>query len=75
MRYETIVIGAGQAGLAIGYYLKQNNKHFLIIDKGEALGEVWKNRYDSLKLFTPRIYSSLPGLTIEGKQQGVSVKG
>lgn len=69
MWYETIVIGAGQAGLAIGYYLKQNNKRFLIIDKGEALGEVWKNRYDSLKLFTPRMFSSLPGLTIEGNQQ------
>ena len=36
MQYETIVIGAGQAGLAIGYYLKQHNKHFLIIDKGKT---------------------------------------
>jgi len=69
MRYETIVIGAGQAGLAMGYYLKQNNKRFLILDKGQALGEVWKIRYDSLKLFTPRMYSSLPGLPLEGKQQ------
>ena len=69
MRYETIVIGAGQAGLAMGYYLKQNNKRFLIFDKGQALGEVWKNRYDSLNLFTPRMYSSLPGLPLDGKQQ------
>ncbi|QUW20947.1 NAD(P)-binding domain-containing protein [Sporosarcina sp. Marseille-Q4063] len=74
MRYETIVIGAGQAGLAMGYYLKQNNQRFLIIDKGKALGEVWKNRYDSLKLFTPRMYSSLPGLIIDGEQQGFPSK-
>ena len=74
MRYETIVIGAGQAGLAMGYYLKQNNRRFLIIDKGQVLGEVWKNRYDSLKLFTPRMYSSLPGLILDGKQQGFPSK-
>ncbi|MFC5591619.1 flavin-containing monooxygenase [Sporosarcina soli] len=74
MQYEAIVIGTGQAGLAMGYYLKQNNNRFLIIDKGQALGEVWKNRYDSLKLFTPRMYSSLPGLILDGEQQGFPSK-
>ena len=72
--YETVVIGAGQAGLAMGYYLKQDKVSFLIIDKGKAVGEVWKNRYDSLKLFTPRMYSSLPGLSLEGKQHGFPTK-
>ena len=38
MSYETVVIGAGQAGLAIGYYLKQHNKRFLILDKGKDFG-------------------------------------
>ena len=42
MRYETIVIGAGQAGLAMGYYLKQSKSDFLIIDKGNEVGEVWR---------------------------------
>lgn len=74
MQYETIVIGAGQAGLAMGYYLKQHNHRFLIVDKGQVLGEVWKNRYDSLKLFTPRMYSSLPGLILDGEQQGFPSK-
>ncbi|MEK5069656.1 flavin-containing monooxygenase [Sporosarcina sp. FSL K6-1508] len=74
MRYETIVIGAGQAGLTMGYNLKQSKKDFLIIDKGLALGEEWKNRYDSLKLFTPRMYSSLPGMPLDGKQQGFPTK-
>ncbi len=72
--YETIVIGAGQAGLAMGYYLKQNNSDFLIIDKGDEVGEVWRNRYDSLKLFTPRMYSSLPGLALEGNQHKYPTK-
>ena len=74
MRYETIVIGAGQAGLAMGYYLSQSNVNFLIIDKGRELGEVWKERYDSLRLFTPRMYSSLPGLVLDGDQHGFPSK-
>ena len=74
MRYETIVIGAGQAGLAMGYYLKQSNNPFLIIDKGQEVGEVWKERYDSLRLFTPRMYSSLPGLVLDGDQHGFPSK-
>lgn len=74
MWYDTIVIGAGQAGLAMGYYLKQSNDRFLIIDKGQELGEVWKNRYDSLQLFTPRMYSSLPGLVLDGEQHGFPSK-
>jgi len=64
--YHTVVIGAGQAGLAMGYYLQQSNKKFLILEKGLQSGNVWKKRYDSLKLFTPRIFSSLPGLPIDG---------
>lgn len=72
--HETIVIGAGQAGLAMGYYLKERNKPFLILDKGSELGEVWKKRYDSLQLFTPRLYSSLPGLALNGKQHGFPTK-
>ena len=72
--YETIVIGAGQAGLAVGYYLKKTDQNFLLIDKGSAVGESWKKRYDSLVLFTPRIYSSLPGLRLIGEEQGFPSK-
>ncbi|WP_067726789.1 flavin-containing monooxygenase [Oceanobacillus damuensis] len=68
--YDTIVIGAGQAGLSTGYYLKQTNQKFIIIDKGSEVGNSWKDRYDSLVLFTPRIYSSLPGMPIKGKKHG-----
>lgn len=72
--YDTIVIGAGQAGLSIGYYLKQLNQNFLILDKGKELGESWNNRYDSLVLFTPRMYDSLPGLILKGDPHGFPTK-
>lgn len=66
MKHDVIIIGAGQAGLSMGYYLRQTNLPFLILVKGKGIGDVWKSRYDSLKLFTPRSYSSLPGLTLDG---------
>lgn len=68
MNYDVIIIGAGQAGLSMGYYLKKSNLTFLIIDRVSEIGEVWKKRYDSLTLFSPRSYSSLPGLTFGGNQ-------
>lgn len=69
MFYDVLVIGAGQAGLAMGYYLKQTKLSFLILDKGSAIGESWKKRYDSLTLFTPRSYSLLPGLSLKGEEK------
>lgn len=68
--YETIIIGAGQAGISIGYYLKKTSKKFLILDKSSEIGESWKERYDSLVLFTPRMYSSLPGMEMAGDKHG-----
>src|SRR5690606_31243980 len=65
-RYDVIVIGAGQAGLAAGYFLQKAGLSFLILDKGAEAGEVWSKRYDSLVLFTPRFFSSLPGLALDG---------
>ncbi|WP_026583996.1 flavin-containing monooxygenase [Bacillus sp. J33] len=65
--YDVVVIGAGQAGLAMGYYLKKQNVSFLLLDQGSEIGESWRNRYDSLTLFTPRMYSSLPGLSLKGE--------
>ncbi|WP_144513302.1 NAD(P)/FAD-dependent oxidoreductase [Bacillus sp. FJAT-22090] len=72
--YHTIVIGAGQAGLAMGYYLKESNKNFIMLDRCNKTGDVWRNRYDSLTLFTSRMYSSLPGLQLEGDGQGFPSK-
>ena len=61
-KYKVIVIGAGQAGLSAGYFLKKNNIDFLILDANERVGDSWRNRWDSLRLFTPAKFDSLAGL-------------
>ncbi|MBP7693353.1 MAG: hypothetical protein KA764_15630, partial [Anaerolineales bacterium] len=63
---DVLVIGAGQAGLAAGYYLRQTWLSWLITDGQRQIGASWRQRYDSLVLFTPRAYSALPGLTLPG---------
>jgi putative flavoprotein involved in K+ transport len=60
--YETIVIGGGQAGLATGYYLQQREADFVILDASERIGDSWRNRWDSLHLFTPARFNGLPGM-------------
>jgi putative flavoprotein involved in K+ transport len=64
--YDTIVIGAGQAGLSAGYHLAKRGKPFLILDSASRAGGSWANRWDSLRLFTPASRDSLPGLEIGG---------
>jgi putative flavoprotein involved in K+ transport len=59
---DVLVIGAGQSGLAIGYHLRRAGLHFTIVDAARSLGESWRSRWDSLRLFTPAEYCSLPGL-------------
>jgi putative flavoprotein involved in K+ transport len=61
-RFNTIVVGAGQAGLSAGYHLQQHDIDFVILDAHDRVGDVWRNRWDSLRLFTPAKYSSLPGM-------------
>jgi putative flavoprotein involved in K+ transport len=59
---ETVIVGGGQAGLAVGYYLTQLSRQFVIIDACERTGDSWRTRWDSLQLFTPAYLNSLPGL-------------
>lgn len=61
-RHETIVVGAGQAGLSAGYHLKRRGMPFVILDASERVGDAWRNRWDSLRLFTPARYDGLPGM-------------
>ncbi|MEW1822827.1 NAD(P)/FAD-dependent oxidoreductase [Arthrobacter sp. NPDC080031] len=58
---DTMVIGAGQAGLATGFHLKKRGQAFLILDSQARIGDVWRNRWDSLRLFTPAQHDALPG--------------
>ena len=61
--FETIVIGGGQAGLSVGYHLKQQGRPFVILDANEQIGDSWRTRtWDSLRLFTPARYDGLPGM-------------
>ena len=59
---ETLVVGAGQAGLAIGYELRERGLPFQIVDAESEIGAVWRHRWDSLRLFTAAQYDSLPGM-------------
>lgn len=62
---DFIIIGAGQSGLAMGYYLKEAGYSFTILDSNKQLGAAWLKRWDSLKLFTPTQYNHLPGLEMD----------
>jgi putative flavoprotein involved in K+ transport len=63
---ETVIVGGGQAGIAVGYYLAQLGRSFVILDGNERPGDSWRQRWDSLKLFTPAYLSDLPGLEFPG---------
>ena len=61
-RYETVVIGGGQAGLTTGYYLQERARDFVILDAGDRVGDAWRNRWDSLRVHTPARFTHLPGM-------------
>jgi putative flavoprotein involved in K+ transport len=63
---EVVVIGGGQAGLAVGYFLAQQGRRFTILEAASEPGAAWRARWDSLKLFTSAGYSGLPGLDFPG---------
>src|SRR6478672_10525673 len=64
---ETVVIGAGQAGLATGYHLQRRGRPFVILDANTRVGDNWRGHWDSLRLYTPAKYDSLPGLAFPGE--------
>lgn len=72
--FDVLVIGAGQAGLAAGYHLRSTGLNFLILDCAARLGNSWRQRYDSLVLFTPRAFSALPGWLMSGDPAGCPSK-
>ena len=63
-RFDTVVIGGGQAGLAMGFCLKEQERDFAILDAGDRVGDAWRRRWDSLRLFTPAALSGLPGMPL-----------
>src|SRR5215471_2312162 len=65
-RFHTVVIGGGQAGLSVGYYLAQKRRSFVILDASAHVGDSWRQRWDSLRLFTPAAFDGLVGMKFPG---------
>jgi putative flavoprotein involved in K+ transport len=68
--FEVVVIGAGQAGLTMGYYLAQQGRRFVVLERSDSVASAWRERWESLTLFTSRRYSALPGLPFPGDPDG-----
>lgn len=63
---DTLIVGAGQAGLATGYHLARLGREFLIVDGGARVGDNWRCHYDSLRLYSPATFDGLPGMDFPG---------
>jgi putative flavoprotein involved in K+ transport len=73
-RFETVIIGGGQAGLAVGYHLARRDRPFVILDSGERIGDAWRRRWDSLSLFTAAAYDGLQGMPFPGRRYSFPTK-
>jgi putative flavoprotein involved in K+ transport len=73
-RVETVVIGAGQAGLAVGYHLAKRGLPFVILEANERLGDTWRRRWDSLRLFTPARLNGIAGMPFPGLKHAFPTK-
>src|SRR5262249_23190767 len=65
-RIQTIVVGAGQAGLSVGYHLSRRSLLCVIVDAHARVGDSWRTRWDSLRLFTPARFDGLDGMPFPG---------
>ncbi len=66
--FDTVIVGGGQAGLATGHHLKKRGRSFVILDASERVGDPWRKRWDSLRLYSPASYDGLPGLRFPAKR-------
>ncbi len=65
---DTVIIGAGQAGLATGYHLQRRGIPFVILDAGTRVGDHWRRQWDSLRLYSPAQFDNLPGLPFPARR-------
>lgn len=73
-RLGTVVIGGNQADLAVGYHLRHRRLPFVILDENARIGDAWRKRWDSVRLFTPGRYSGLPGKRCPGSPSSYPTK-
>ena len=71
---ETVVLGGSQSGLAVGYHLKQRGRPFVIVEAHERVGDAWRSRWDSLRLFTTARYDGLPGMPFPARRSSYPTK-
>lgn len=64
---ETVIVGAGQAGLTTGYHLKRRGRECVILDAAARVGDQWRQQWDTLRLYSPAQYDGLPGLPFPAK--------
>lgn len=74
MSIRTVVIGAGQAGLSVGYHLAKRQVPFVILEASDRVGDAWRNRWDSLRLFTPARYDGLDGMPFPAPKHSFPTK-
>ena len=74
-RFDTVIVGAGQAGLSAGYHLKEAGRSFVILDANDRIGGSWRTRYDSLQLFTPSWAVKLPGWRFPKRSAAAPLEG
>lgn len=73
-KLQTVVIGGGQAGLSVGYHLAKRSLPFQILDANPRIGDAWRNRWDSLRLFNPARYAGLPGMRFPARGDAFPTK-
>src|SRR5690625_3089224 len=71
---ETVIIGAGQAGLAAGYHLQRRGRPFAVLDANTRVGDNWRRQWDSLRLYSPAQYDNLPGLPFPARRWSFPTK-
>jgi putative flavoprotein involved in K+ transport len=74
-RIPTVIIGAGQAGLATGYHLARRGRPFVILEAGERIGDNWRCRWDTLRLYSPAMADALPGMRFPASRMSFPTKG
>jgi putative flavoprotein involved in K+ transport len=67
-RFETVIVGGGQAGLATGHHLQKQGRSFVILDASERVGDSWRKRWDSLRLYSPASHDGLPGMRFPARR-------
>ncbi len=73
-RVEAVVIGGGQAGMAVGYHLAQRHQGFVILEAADRIGDAWRKRWDGLRVFTPARYDGLPGMRFPAPPHSLPTK-